>query len=109
MKLPDVFITMSASMFGSVFQLPAVGGGSQLFVIKMLSSGLFTDEPYNITPELAVSCGVMLWLVTFMSVIPAGLLIAHFQRISLRAVGEESEEEAEEEIAHPHSTNGHTA
>ncbi len=101
MHLPHVLMVMCASMFGSVIQLPGVGGGSQLAVISVLSQ-LFGSEPYNITKELALSCGMMLWLVTFMSVIPAGLLIAHFQRISLRAVSEESEEEAEEEIAHPH-------
>jgi uncharacterized protein (TIRG00374 family) len=103
MHLPDVLIVMSASMFGSVFQLPGVGGGSQLFVISVLSSPLFASEPYNITKELALSCGMMLWLVTFMSVIPLGLILAHFNRISLRAIGEESEEVAEEEIAHPHA------
>jgi glycosyltransferase 2 family protein len=102
MHIPDVLIVMSASMFGSVFQLPGVGGGSQLFIISILSH-LFAREPYNITPELALSCGMMLWLVTFMSVIPIGLLLAHFNRISLRAVGEASEEVAEEEIAHPHA------
>ncbi len=102
MHLPHVLIVMSASMFGSVLQLPGVGGGSQLAVVGTLSN-VFGGEPYNITPELAVSCAMMLWLTTFMSVIPAGLLMAHFNRISLRAIGEESEEEAEEEIAHPHA------
>jgi glycosyltransferase 2 family protein len=101
MHIPDVLIVMSASMFGSVFQLPGVGGGSQLFIISILSH-LFGREPYNITPELALSCGMMLWLVTFMSVIPFGLILAHFNRISLGAVAQASEEVAEEEIAHPH-------
>jgi hypothetical protein len=82
--------------------LPGVGGGSQLAVISVLSR-LFGEEPYNITNELALSCGMMLWLVTFMSVIPLGLILAHFNRISLRAIGQASEEDAEEEIAHPHA------
>ena len=102
MHLPHVLMVMCASMFGSVIQLPGVGGGSQLAVISVLSN-LFGTEPYNITNELALSCGMMLWLVTFMSVIPLGLVIAHLNRISLRAVGQASEEDAEEEIAHPHA------
>jgi glycosyltransferase 2 family protein len=102
MHLPHVLMVMCASMFGSVIQLPGVGGGSQLAVISVLSN-LFGQEPYNITNELALSCGMMLWLVTFMSVIPLGLVLAHFNRISLRAIGQASEEDAEEEIAHPHS------
>jgi uncharacterized protein (TIRG00374 family) len=95
MKLEDVLLVMGASMIGSVVQLPGVGGGSQLAVIGLLSSDIFKGEPYNITRELAVSCGIMLWLVTFMSVIPAGLFLAHRERISLKAVSEESEAEAE--------------
>jgi uncharacterized protein (TIRG00374 family) len=102
MHLPHVLMVMCASMFGSVIQLPGVGGGSQLAVISVLSQ-LFGQEPYNITKELALSCGMMLWLVTFMSVIPLGLILAHFNRISLRAIGQASEEDAEEEIAHPHA------
>jgi len=102
MHLPHVLMVMCASMFGSVIQLPGVGGGSQLAVISVLSR-LFGEEPYNITNELALSCGMMLWLVTFMSVIPLGLILAHFNRISLRAIGQASEEDAEEEIEHPHA------
>jgi glycosyltransferase 2 family protein len=102
MHLPHVLMVMCASMFGSVIQLPGVGGGSQLAVISVLSR-LFGQEPYNITNELALSCGMMLWLVTFMSVIPLGLILAHFNRISLRAIGQASEEDAEVEIAHPHA------
>lgn len=82
-----------ASMAGSVMQLPAVGGGSQLATIGMLR-GVF-----NIDENLAVSCGIMLWLVTFFAVVPAGLVLAHWERISLRGLTEESEEEEEHEEA----------
>jgi hypothetical protein len=102
MKLEDVLLVMGSSMLGSVVQLPGGVGGSQLAVIGVLQSNLFSSEPYNITRELAVSCGIMLWLVTFMSVIPAGLLLARFEKISFRRLSEESaqeEEEAEETTA----------
>lgn len=98
MKLEDVLLVMGSSMLGSVVQLPGGVGGSQLAVIGVLQSSLFSSEPYNITRELAVSCGIMLWLVTFMSVIPAGLLLARFEKISFLRLSEESaqvEEEAE--------------
>ncbi len=96
MALPDVLLVMGASMAGSIVQLPGVGGGSQLAVIGLLSSAIFRSEPYNVTREVALSCGMMLWLVTFMSVIPAGLLLARRAHISLREVSEESETKAEE-------------
>jgi hypothetical protein len=102
MKLDDVLVVMGSSMLGSMVQLPGGVGGSQLAVIGVLQSTLFSSEPYNITRELAVSCGIMLWLVTFMSVIPAGVLLARFEKVSFLRLSEESsqeEEEAEAEAA----------
>jgi hypothetical protein len=102
MKLDDVLVVMGSSMLGSVVQLPGGVGGSQLAVIGVLQSNLFSGEPYNITRELAVSCGIMLWLVTFMSVIPAGILLARFEKVSFLRLSEESsqeEEEVEAEVA----------
>jgi hypothetical protein len=93
METEDALLVMGASITGSVVQLPGVGGGSQLAVIDLLSK-VFHDEPYNITPELAVSCGMLCWLVTFMAVIPAGLLMAHLERVSLRAVSKQGQVEA---------------
>jgi len=105
MGLNDVLLVMGSSMLGSVVQLPGGVGGSQLAVIGVLQSNLFNSEPFNITRELAVSCGIMLWLVTFMSVIPAGLLLARFEKISLARLNEEStheEEDVEAEVARTH-------
>ena len=96
MKLEDVLLVMGSSMLGSVVQLPGGVGGSQLAVIGVLQSNLFSQEPYNITRELAVSCGIMLWLVTFMSVIPAGILMARYEKISFLRLSEESSQEEEE-------------
>jgi len=58
---------------------------------------------YGIPPELAVSCGMLLWLVTFVSVVPAGLALAHFEHVSLRKISKESEqqEQPEGELARP--------
>jgi hypothetical protein len=84
-----VLLLMGFSMIGSVVQLPAVGGGSQLAVISAL------QVVYGIPPELAVSCGILLWLVTFMSCIPTGLILAHREHLSLRQLSAESEREEE--------------
>ncbi len=92
MALADVFLLTAASVVGGVLQLPAVGGGSQLATIGTLV-GVF-----HYPKELAISCGIMLWLVTFMSVIPAGLLLAHFERVSLTKLEEESLEEEEKAL-----------
>lgn len=88
MDVPHVLLLMGFSMIGSVVQLPAVGGGSQLAVISAL------QVIYGIPPELALSCGILLWLVTFMSCIPVGLAFAHQGHLSLRKLSKASHEDS---------------
>jgi glycosyltransferase 2 family protein len=85
MSVTKVLLLMGASMIGSMVQLPGVGGGSQLATISAL------DHVFKIVPkELTVSCGIMLWLVTFVAVVPVGLLLSHHERLSLRKLSEET-------------------
>jgi uncharacterized protein (TIRG00374 family) len=80
----QLLILMGASMAGSMLQLPAVGGGSQIATITTLSS------VFDVPPEMAASCGILLWLVTFAAVVPVGLALAHRERLSLRKLSVES-------------------
>jgi len=86
-RLVQVLLLMGSSMLGSVLQLPGVGGGSQLATIAAL------EHIFDVPKELAASCGIMLWLTTFVAVIPAGLLLAHHERLSLRKLSQESHQE----------------
>jgi hypothetical protein len=54
--------------------------------------------------ELAVSCGIQLWLTTFMSIIPLGLWFAHREHVSLRRLSQESVEEEEKTLRPPPSS-----
>ncbi len=81
----QVLLLMGSSMVGSLIQLPGVGGGSQLATIAAL------QRIFDVPEELAASCGIMLWLVTFVAVVPLGLLLAHRERLSLRRLSEESQ------------------
>ena len=92
MTLSSVFLLTAASVVGGVLQLPVVGGGSQLATIGMLR-GVF-----NLSPELATSCGIMLWLTTFMSVVPAGLALARSEHVSLTKIEEASIQEEEKAL-----------
>jgi len=85
MSVTRVLLLLGSSMVGSMLQLPGVGGGSQLATIEVL------DKVFQVPREIAVSCGILLWIVSFVVVIPAGLLLAHRERLSLRAVAAESE------------------
>jgi hypothetical protein len=91
----QLLILMGASMAGSMLQLPAVGGGSQMATIATLSA------VFDVPPEMAASCGILLWLVTFASVVPTGLFLAHRERLSLRKLSEESHRAEEAELDAP--------
>lgn len=82
----QVPLLMLSSMLGSLVALPGVGGGTQLATIFTLR------KVFSAPQELAASCGILLWLVTFASVIPAGLILAHRERLSLRKLSAESEQ-----------------
>jgi len=81
-----ILLLMGSSMVGSMVQLPGVGGGSQVATIATL------ERIFDVPRELALSCGVMLWLVTFVAVVPVGLLLAHREHLSLRRLSKESHE-----------------
>jgi uncharacterized protein (TIRG00374 family) len=85
----QVLVLMGASMIGSMVQLPGIGGGSQLATIAAL------QRIFDVPKELAASCGIMLWLVTFVAVVPVGLLLAHRERLSLRKLSAETEQAEE--------------
>jgi glycosyltransferase 2 family protein len=84
----SIILLMVASMFGSLIQLPGVGGGSQLACIAVL------NNVFGIDNEISVSCGMLLWVATFMSVIPTGLALARREHLSIRAVAEAEEKAA---------------
>jgi glycosyltransferase 2 family protein len=92
LPLPQVPLLMLSSMVGSLIALPGVGGGTQLATIFTL------QRVFNAPQELAASCGILLWLVTFASVVPVGLILMHHERLSLRKLSAESEQ-AEESAA----------
>jgi glycosyltransferase 2 family protein len=91
----QLLILMGSSMVGSMLQLPAVGGGSQMATIATLSS------VFDVPPEMAASCGILLWLVTFAAVVPTGLVLAHRERLSLRKLSVESHRAEVAEIQGP--------
>lgn len=94
-QFAEIPLLTLASMAGSVIQLPAVGGGSQLATISTFR------YVFNIDENLAVSCGIMLWLVTFFAVVPMGLVLSHREHVSLRKMSEESEQEEQQEESAP--------
>ncbi len=70
-------LLMGFSMIGGLVQLPAVGGGAQLATIVAMVNLL------GFPRELAVSAGILLWLVSFHAVTPIGLVLARRAHVSL--------------------------
>jgi len=85
----QTIVLMAASLLGSFLQLPVVGGGSQLATIHALIS------IFGVSAEAATACGLTLYVVTFLTVIPAGLIFARTEHVSLSNVAKASETEEE--------------
>ncbi len=81
-------VLVGFSIVGGLVQLPAVGGGAQIATILALV------HVFGVPRELAVSCGILLWLVTFQAVIPVGLAIARREHVSIRRIESAVEQRA---------------
>lgn len=91
MTLGRVVILMAASMVGSVVPIPIVSWFAQILVLQQTMQRL-----YGVPAETALACGTAITLVTFLCVIPVGLVWSRFEHVSLKQVSEESEHVAEE-------------
>jgi hypothetical protein len=91
MNLGRTVILMAASMVGSAFPVPVAAWFTQVIALQITLSQLF-----SVPQEIALACGAGLTFVTFLCVIPVGLIWSRFEHISLRQVSEESEHDAEE-------------
>lgn len=84
-------VLMAASMVGSAFPVPVAAWFTQVIALQITLSQLF-----RVSPEIALACGTGITFVTFLCIIPAGLIWSRFEHISLRQVSEQSEHDAEQ-------------
>ena len=87
MTLAKCMVLLVVSGGASAFQLPVLGWFTQIGVVATAMAKL-----YDVAPEPATACAACLLVVTFLSVIPAGLIWAQFEHVNLRKVAHESEE-----------------
>jgi uncharacterized membrane protein YbhN (UPF0104 family) len=86
MTLAPCMLLMAASMGSSLLQLPILGWFTQIGLTAAAMEALF-----HVAAEPALGCGAVLLLVTFLSVIPLGLVWARFEHVSLKKISKESE------------------
>jgi glycosyltransferase 2 family protein len=79
-------LLMGASIGGSLLQLPIVGWFTQIAV-----TAAAMHEFYDAPIEAATACGALLLFVTFLSIIPAGLICARLNHVNLRNAAAEAE------------------
>ena len=70
MRWLDALVIVGFIAFGSVVQVPGVGGGTQIATTVVLT------ELYGLPLEVSTGIAVLLWIVTFVSVVPTGLALA---------------------------------
>lgn len=92
--LSQCMLLMAASIGGSLIQLPIVGWFTQIAVTAATMQALF-----GAAWEPALGCGGMLLMVTFLCIIPVGLVWAQIEHVSLRRVAEVSGEAAQAQDA----------
>ena len=78
-------LLMGASIGGSLLQLPIIGWFTQIAV-----TAAAMHEFYGAPIEASTACGALLLVVTFLSIIPTGLVFARINHVSLKKVAAEA-------------------
>ncbi len=78
----DVFILIGFVAFGSLVQLPGIGGGVQLV------SAVVLTEIFHLPLEIAGSVALVIWIVTFVVIVPVGLILLVHQGLNWRKLKE---------------------
>ncbi len=74
----DVVILLGFVCLGSIVQIPGVGGGMQIVTVLVLT------EFFGVTLEAASGIALVLWIITFVVIVPLGLVLAFHEGIQWR-------------------------
>jgi glycosyltransferase 2 family protein len=74
----DVLTFLGFASFGAVVQIPGIGGGVQVVSVLVLT------KIFGLPVELATSMAVLIWLVSFVTVVPFGVALALHEGLSWR-------------------------
>jgi hypothetical protein len=87
-------VLMAASMASSVVPIPVVSWFAQVLALQQTMIRIF-----GVQPEPALACGAGLLFVTFLCIVPVGLVWSRFEHVSIKEVSAESEHLTEEAAA----------
>jgi|HubBroStandDraft_6_1064221.scaffolds.fasta_scaffold250751_2 uncharacterized protein (TIRG00374 family) len=86
--LIDVLVFLGFIAFGSIVQIPGLGGGVQVVSIVVLT------QLFGLTFESAAGMALVIWLLSFVAIVPIGLPLALHQGINWRKLKQLKEEAA---------------
>jgi glycosyltransferase 2 family protein len=87
-------LLMVISGGASALQLPIIGWFTQIGIVAAAISSIFGAEP-----EAATACAATILAVTFLEIIPVGLIWAQFEHVSLRKLATESGQASQELVS----------
>ncbi|HWG16380.1 MAG TPA: lysylphosphatidylglycerol synthase transmembrane domain-containing protein [Acidobacteriaceae bacterium] len=96
LRFSQVMLLMGASIAASIFQIPIIGWFTQIGATAIAMVGF-----YGASKEAATACGALLLFVTFLSIIPAGLIAARLNHVSLRGAATQAEDAEAAEDSNP--------
>lgn len=76
----DILVFMGLASFGSLLQVPGIGGGVQVATVAVLR------EIHGVPIELASSVAVMMWIIAFVVIVPIGLPLALHEGLTWKKI-----------------------
>ncbi|HLG96876.1 MAG TPA: lysylphosphatidylglycerol synthase transmembrane domain-containing protein [Bryobacteraceae bacterium] len=95
LTITDVVIVLAFVSFGSVFQIPGIGGGIQITSIIVLT------EVYGLSLESASGIALFIWILTLAVIVPIGLACAFHRGMNWHKIKQLAVEKPAEEQQHP--------
>ena len=77
-SLIDIAIFVGFVSFGSVVQVPGIGGGVQVAAVLVLT------EIFSVPFEAATGLAILIWVLTFATIVPFGLMFGFHEGITWR-------------------------
>src|SRR5205085_1959152 len=74
----DVLVFVGFVSFGSIVQIPGIGGGVQVATVIVLT------ELFGLSFESATGMALLIWVLSFVIIVPFGLLFAFREGINWR-------------------------
>jgi len=81
LNLVDVLIFMGFVSFGAAVQIPGIGGGMQVVAVLVLT------ELFGVRLELATTFAFLTWILTFVAIVPFGLILALKEGLDWHSLG----------------------